>query len=362
MRPGAAAVVSRLTEWPRLAVLVPVTGAAAGLAGRLEALLSQDYPSYQVVFSTRDAADPATAVILSLITRHPRARHVVAGPARSCGQKNQNLLAALKLVGQTPEILVFCDSNQEAPATWLKELVAPIVDGEAQVTSGFHHVIAREPGIALFGRAITVLALYLAKGFRRLNQPWGGATAIRRSLFESLGVAKLWAENIVDDVSLAARLVRAGILVGIPKGASLYTPVESETPEGWRDWLTRQWLYLKFCMPVTWLAAGLLVHLLWALVLLSGVCLLLAPLGLTSGSLGLAAALFLAGLTGLGMALRSCHPQPGPLGKWLPAYFAAMGMASWCHWKTLFTMEMRWRGMVYRVGWRGKVASVASSQ
>ena len=68
-RPAAADEVSRLTaSWPRLAVLVPVTGAAAGLAGRLEALLSQDYPHYQVVFSTRDAQDPATAVILSLIS------------------------------------------------------------------------------------------------------------------------------------------------------------------------------------------------------------------------------------------------------------------------------------------------------
>ena len=362
IRPGTAAEVSRPTEWPRLAVLAPVTGAAAGLEGRLEALLSQDYPSYQVVFTTRDVADPATAVILSLITRHPGARHVVAGLARSCGQKNQNLLAAVKLVGQTPEILVFCDSNQEAPATWLRELVAPIVRGEAQVTSGFHHVSAREPGIALLGRAVTVLALYLAKGFRRLNQPWGGATAIRRRLFESLGVAKLWAENVVDDVSLAGRLVRAGILVGIPKGACLDTPIEGETLAGWRQWLTRQWLYLKFCMPVTWLAAGLAVHVNLALVLIAAASLMLAPFGLTSGGLAPAAALFLAGLTGLGMALRSCHPHPGPLGKWLVAYFAAMGMASWCHWKTLFTMEMRWRGMVYRVGWRGKVLGVSSEQ
>ena len=203
------------------------------------------------------------------------------------------------------------------------------------------------------------MALYLAKGFRRLNQPWGGATAIRRSLFESLGVAKLWAENVVDDVSLAARLVRAGILVGIPKGASLYTPVESETPAGWRDWLTRQWLYLKFCMPGSWLAGGLLVHLLWALVLLSGVCLFLAPLGLIPGVLALAAPLFLGGLTGLGLALRSYHPHPGPLAKWLAAYFAAMGMASWCHLQTLGTMEMRWRGMVYRVGWQGRVVEIA---
>ncbi len=361
LRPGAAAEASQSGPWPRVAVLVPVTGAAAGLAGRLTALLSQDYPGYQVVFATREAADPATAVILSLIPHHPRARHVVAGPARSCGQKNYNLLAAVRLIGPGPEILVFCDSNQEAPPTWLRELVAPIRAGEAQVTSGFHHVIAATPGVAALGRAVTVLTLYLIKSCRRLNQPWGGATAIRRSLFEELEVTTVWAENVVDDVSLAARLVKAGIPVGNPRGASLLTPLPGETLAGWQDWLIRQWLYLKFCLPLTWLAGGLVAYLLAGLALLAGVRLLLAPLGLMAGYPALAGGLFLAGLIWLGLALRSCHPQPGPLGQWLAAYFAAMGMAAWCHVKTLCTMEMRWRGMVYRVGRGGKVVEIVCS-
>jgi hypothetical protein len=348
--------------WPQVAVLVPVTGATPGLSGRFFRLLSQDYPSYQVVFITRDAGDPATAVIGSLLSNFPRARHVLAGPARSCGQKNQNLLAAVKLVGPTPEILVFCDSNQEAPAAWLRELVAPIIRGEAQVTSGFHHVLAREPGIAVSGHAVTVLAMYLVKGFRRLNLPWGGATAIRRSLFDRLEIAKLWAENVVDDISLGARLRRAGIPVGIPRGANLFRPLSQETSRGWRDWLIRQWLYLKFCLPATWLAGGLLVHLLLALVVLAGVRLLLLPLGLVPGSAALAGALFLAGFLGLGIALRSYHPRPGPMATWLLGYFAAAAMASWCHLKTLFTWEMRWRGIIYRLGWRGKVVEIVSSE
>ena len=364
LRPGARVEVGQITgPWPKVSMLVPVTGAAAGLATRLAQLLSQDYPDYQVVFATRDAADPATAIIRSLLPKFSGARHVVAGPARSCGQKNQNLLAAVQLVGRTPEILVFCDSNQEAEASWLKELVAPMVAGRGEVTSGYHHIIAAKPGGAALGRAISVLILYLTKGFRRLNQPWGGATAIRRSLFENLDLARLWAENIVDDVSLAGRLVRAGIPVVLSPGASLHTPLDRESLAGWQDWLVRQWLYLKFCMPATWLAAGLVVHLVAALVLLAGVRLFLLPLGVAAAGPALSGALFLAGLTGLVLALRAYHPHPGPLAKWLPAFFAALFLASWCHLQTLLTMEMRWRGIIYRVGWRGKVVEiVASSQ
>ncbi len=362
LRPAAAAAeVDRLgSPWPRLALLVPVTGAAAGLAGRLQALLRQDYPDYEVVFATRDAQDPATAVILSLLPRYPRARHVVAGPSRSCGQKNHNLLAAVKLVGQTPEILVFCDSNQEAPPAWLRELTAPLAEGKGEVSSGFHHVIAANFGVAALGRAVTVLTLYLNKGFRLLNQPWGGATAIRRSLFEDLGVAPLWAENVVDDVSLAARLARAGIRVEAPRGARLYTPLEGETLGDWSRWGTRQWLYLKFCWPLNWLVHGLVVHLLWGLVALALATLLLALLGLVSGTLPTAAAvLFLAGLVWLGLALRALHPAPGPPRQWLTAFFAAMAMGSWCHLQSVFIKEMRWRGIAYRVGWRGRVLRVS---
>ncbi|MFZ0051120.1 MAG: glycosyltransferase, partial [Desulfobaccales bacterium] len=281
----------------------------------------------------------------------------------SCGQKNHNLLAAVKLVGQTPEILVFCDSNQEAPPGWLRELTAPLAEGKAGVSSGFHHIIAANFGVAALGRAVTILTLYVAKGFRRLNQPWGGATAIRRSLFEELAVAQLWAENVVDDVSLTARLARAGIRVELPRGARLYTHLEGQTLRDWSSWLTRQWLYWKFCLPLDWLGYGLVVHLLLALVVLSVTTLLLALLGLVSGTMQTAAAvLFLAGLVWLGIVLQALHPSPGPRWQWLAALFAAMAMASWCHLKSVFVKEMPWRGIAYRVGWRGRVIRVGSDR
>ena len=106
-----------------------------------------------------------------------------------------------------------------------------------------------------------------------------------------------------------------------------------------------------------------MVHLLWALVALAVTILLLALLGLVSGTMPTAAAvLFLAGLVWLGLALRALHPSPGPRRQWLAAFFAAMAMASWCHLKSLFIQEMLWRGIAYRVGWRGRVIRVSSDR
>jgi hypothetical protein len=91
--------------------------------------------------------------------------------------------------------------------------------------------------------------------------------------------------------------------------------------------------------------------------------LLLALLGLVSGTMPTAAAmLFLAGLVWLGIALRALHPSPGPRLQWLAAFFGAMAMGSWCHLKSVFIKEMHWRGIAYRVGWRGRVIRVSSDR
>jgi ceramide glucosyltransferase len=346
-------------RWPRLALIVPVAGAPPGLARRLDVLLNQDYPDYQVIFATRDLEDPATRVISSLIWGRTRARLVVAGPARTCGQKNQNLLAGVRLAGKAPEILAFCDSNQEAPPDFLRKLVAPVARGECVVTSGYHHIIPGDNRLATWGRAVSVLTLYLTKPLPWLNQPWGGATAILRETFASLGVTHLWAETVVDDVSLAARLIRAHIPVSLSRGAALATPVAGETLTSWESWLFRQWIYLKYYLSGSWLAAGVLLYLLTFFTLLSFLQLILAFWGWGTPVTIILSLAFLAGLTSLALSLRRLHPCPTPSWPlWLAASLASLGLASWVHLKTCLTQKISWRGKVYQVDWRGRVSSI----
>jgi ceramide glucosyltransferase len=345
-------------HWPRLALIVPVAGAPAGLARRLAALLDQDYPDYQVIFATRDTEDPATRVISSLIWGRIRARLVVAGPARMCGQKNQNLLAGVKLAGEAPEILAFCDSNQEAPPNFLRKLAAPVARGEGVVTSGYHHIIPGDNRLATWGRAVSVLTLYLTKAVPWLNQTWGGATAIRRETFESLRVAHLWTETVVDDVSLAARLIQARIPVCLSHGADLATKVSGETLASWESWLFRQWIYLKYYLPGSWLAAGILMYLLAGFTLASILQVILAFGGWGTPLTIILSLFFLAGLTSLALALRRLHPCPSPWPLWLAAFLSSVALASWVHLRTCLTQKISWRGKVYQVDWRGRVSSI----
>ena len=343
--------------WPRVAVIIPVAGVYPGLKENLRSRLTQDYPQYQVVFATRSEDDPATGVIKTLLPDFSQARLVVTGPASGCGQKNHNLLVGLKAVEPEVEILVFSDANQAAPAHWLQALVQPLVQGEAVVSSSFHHIIPQDNCLATLGRSFSVFMIYLGKGISRWDQPWGGSTAIRREVFHELEVNRLWSRTVVDDVSLAKKLQSAGVRVVAATGAVLATPA-AETMAGWEDWFTRQLLYLKFYFPFPWAMAGVGIFFLLGLVLLSIGQLVLAAMGSVAWGVTGLSGVFLLILTTLAASLRSLHPRPGPWLLYLTAGYLTLAMAAWCHIKTWFVREIRWRSFVYRVDGQGIVTSI----
>jgi ceramide glucosyltransferase len=254
---GSDVPESRGTRWPEVALIVPATGNPLALASCVRSLLRQDYPALQLVFLTRDSEDEANAVILQEIEGNPSARLIHSGRCERCGQKNHNLLAGIRAVGKRPEILAFCDSTRVARPAWMKGLVSPLLSGVKRVATGYHHVIPQDQKIAALGHACSVLILYLTKGIGPMNQPWGGATAIRRDLFESMNVELIWGRNVVDDVSLAACLKKNRVPVAMSPGSCLETAIAGEGFRTWTRWLIRQWMYIKLCFPGTWLAAGL---------------------------------------------------------------------------------------------------------
>ena len=348
---------------PRTALIVPVKGAPQGMAQCLQALLAQDYPDYEVVFAVEDAADPALGVITPLLAvseaQAPgRGRVVVAGVAEQCGQKNWNQLAALATVGADARILAFCDSTHCPQPDWLRRLVTPLVLGQAEATTAYHHVHPAQWSLAATGRCITVLALYLLQELPAVSQPWGGSMAVTRKTFEALGVAGIWARSVVDDVTLAKALEGRGLRAAPVVGASLRTDLGPETVAGWRTWLERQWLYLRYIYPGSWVGVGLLLYLvagtlLWAL----GAC-LLGLVGAVLGSTWLLATGYLGYLAFLGLVVGQCHPEPGPKGKWLLGFGATLLMAAWSHVRTWFADGIRWGGIVYQVGRGGEVLAV----
>ncbi|MCL6622518.1 MAG: glycosyltransferase [Syntrophobacterales bacterium] len=355
-RRGVPEVPPPTAPWPRVSLIVPVTGRPEGLAEELTSLLTQDYPDCEILVITASPDEPAVPVIRELLGRFPQMRHGVSGLARGCGQKNHNLLAGLRLADPSSPVIAFCDRGRLAPPDFLRHLVAPLL-GKAGVASGYHVLCPMEPCLALWARAAVVLVLRLTREFPALMQPWGGATAIRRELLLRLDLPALWARTVVDDVSLAARLKAHRLPVAPAPGALLLTPAAAETWGQARAWLTRQWLYLKYYLPGTWLAAGLLVHLTLALAAAALLLLLFTPFrGL--GPLTGAAAGYLAALGLLVARLHGLlkHPDRGGLA-WL-TWPAALALASVAHLASALRHSLVWHGWVYRLGCGGEVRRI----
>ena len=350
--------------WPKVSVIVPAAGSFPGMDTVLASIAEQDYPDFEVLYVTMDDSEAAARIIDEVLEAHGAGREhrrATAGQTKTCGQKNHNLLAGLAQASPESEIFVTCDVSHLAPSHWLRALVAPLARGEAGVATGYHHVYplpGAGPGVA--GRTLAVLALYLLQEIPFLTQPWGGNTALSRKSFRDLDVQTLWQENVVDDVSLAMRLAERKQKARAVAGACLDTFFPGENFQSHTAWFTRQWAYLKFCFPGSWLLAGLGLALA-NLVLLAGLAAPpLALAGVIPPWTGLAGSAYLTLLALLGLWMRSHHPAPPRALPWLHAFFSLWPLALYNHGRTWFSRSIAWGKFRYRLGRKGRVLGIDS--
>jgi ceramide glucosyltransferase len=348
-------------RYPRVAVLVPLTGNSPEMPAALESLFTQTYPNYEILLLTRDAEDSATSLVREVLSRHSRARHIISGPATTCSQKNHNLLAGVRALDGEVEILVFCDSTHKAPPNFLGDLIHPLVTGPAVMSTGFHRIIPGDSRIATIGMLQTVLSIHLLHGIHTIVMPWGGATAILKDAFHKYEVGGALGANVLDDFPLGQRLLRYGIRTKPVATAVLNTDLAGQTGRGWETWLTRQLLYVKYCAPFTWLGSSLPVAVFAGSIIFSVLASLGGILGLVAPSMALTGLVFLLALSALGGWLRSLVPVRIPMGRWLLGFYANLFMISWCYFKTWLTGIIAWRGISYRVTWGGRVKEIIVS-
>lgn len=354
---GGGVPEAKPRRFPRVGLIMPLTGDTPGMRRAVRSLMEQDYPDYFVVCVTERADEPAVGLVAACANGSGRVIQVTAGPATACGQKNHSILAGIRAAA-TAEIFAFCDSTHEAAPGFLANLVAPIARGDAAMASSFHRIVPMDDRTGTIGMVITCMALHLMQSIRAITQPWGGAMAISRQAFERFGLTALWSRNIVDDFSMGPHLHKWGLSAWPVASACLTTPMADITLARWDTWLTRQLLYLKFCIPLGWLASVLAVFLLSAPQFLAVGALLGRLCGLVGHSLGLVAGVYLVTFLGLGLLYRRLCPRPVPVLAWLRGYVATFSMLAWCFGRTFLTNTMTWRGIDYQVGWGGVVRKV----
>src|ERR1041385_3278665 len=193
---------------PFVSVIAPAAGLEPGLADNLRPLLTQDYPRYEILFVFDRSDDPAIEVVKELRTVIP-ARIVISGPATDSGQKVHNLRVATTQVDPESEVLVFVDTDARPGRQWLKQLVAPLADEQLGASTGYRWFIP-EKGLASRLRSVWNASIASALGGDTTkNFCWGGSTAIRRTVFNQLGVNDRWRGTVSDDFTITSVLKEA---------------------------------------------------------------------------------------------------------------------------------------------------------
>src|SRR5204863_2985023 len=100
-----------------------------GLERNLTALCEFDHQNYEVFFALASESDPAASIVKRVVAgTRGKARVIFAGLPQECGEKINNLRAALEQLTPDFELLVFADSDGRPGRSWLRKLTGPLTD------------------------------------------------------------------------------------------------------------------------------------------------------------------------------------------------------------------------------------------
>jgi ceramide glucosyltransferase len=238
---------------PFATVIAPCKGVDDDLERNLESLLKQNYPAYEVIFVVDSADDAAVPVIKTVIEPSSVCTRVVVAPeATDSSQKVENLREAVTHADGSSEVFVLVDSDARPSENWLRDLIAPLEDERIGASTGYRWFISRPVTFAAEMRNMWNASIASALGPNRgSNFCWGGSTAIRREVFERLGIRERWRGALSDDFTVTRAMNEAGFDIHfVPR--ALTPSIESCSVRGLFEFTTRQMKITRVYSPKLW--------------------------------------------------------------------------------------------------------------
>jgi cellulose synthase/poly-beta-1,6-N-acetylglucosamine synthase-like glycosyltransferase len=259
---------------PHTAVICPCRGIEPGLERNLVSLCEFDHQNYEVFFVLASESDLAHSIVKRVAaSSRVKAHVVIAGNPENCSEKVNNLRVAVEQLPPEFEVLVFTDSDGRPGKGWLHHLVAPLTDSRIGATTTMRWFIPNDNGLPTALLAAWNASVVTMLGGHEKNFCWGGGTAIRRAVFEQIGVLDVWQHSFSDDYSLTMMIERSRRqIVFLPE---CLTPsfVQTDFP-GLLEFTGRQVRITKIYRPQMW-AMAFATHFLYCLTLVLGVILAL---------------------------------------------------------------------------------------
>ena len=339
---------------PPVTLLKPLCGTEPELYLNLRSFCLQNYPSYQIVFGVRDAADPAIAVVRRLMQEFPAlSMELTVNDAQHGGnRKISNLINMLPYARH--DLLIIADSDTRVRGDYLDAVTRGLLDPHVGMVTCIYRCIP-SGGIwsrlgAMYINDWYMPAVLLAWLFGHRGYASGQTIAVRRDTLDAVGGLQVVANQLADDYRLAERVRGTGQRVLLSK--YLLETVQSEPTAASLMGHELRWmrtirvlapgrfnlLFVSFTLPLLGLGAALAA----GEPRLTGLLLALA-------SLTLACRLGLSWLARLGQRRLAVADL------WLLPVRDLLLCWTWL--RALFTSRVSWRGSEYEVDRQGVLRS-----
>jgi cellulose synthase/poly-beta-1,6-N-acetylglucosamine synthase-like glycosyltransferase len=254
---------------PRTAVLCPCRGMEPGLERNLVALCEFNHQNYEVFFILASEQDAAYLTVKRVAaSSRVKANVIIAGKPANCSEKVNNLRVCIEQLPPEFEVLVFADSDGRPGKAWLHHLVAPLTDSRIGATSTMRWFIPNDQSFPTALLAAWNASVVTMLGGGAKNFCWGGGTAIRRSIFDQMGMLDVWQYSFSDDYSLTMAIERTGRqIVFLPECLTL-SYVQTDLAN-LLEFTNRQIKITRVYRPQTWVIA-FATHFLYCFTLLLG--------------------------------------------------------------------------------------------
>ena len=216
-------------QLPSVSILVPARNEELSIERCVHSLLAQDYPDFEVLVLDDQSTDQ-TRNILSKIAKSNTILKILDGTHSNGTQLGKNW-ACTQLAHQAQgEIIVFTDADTVHNPQTLKKIVAVLLGETADMVTGYPRQIVCTWGerllVPFFSWAMyTFNPLILAYRLRipAMASAVGQLLVFRRIAYETIGGHAALDLEIVDDLTLARRIISAGLRWRVAHVADLIT-------------------------------------------------------------------------------------------------------------------------------------------
>lgn len=233
---------------PSVAILLCIRGKDPSLDGCMKALVSQDYPDYQLIVVGDHEDDPGVEFCRKVAAGHPD-RVIVSVNSEildTCSVKCSNLIHAMTTYESKFDFFVLVDADTVPEKSWLKGMVQPFQQEDVFVTTGIRWFDVAGSQLGTWIRYIWNTAAIVQMVCYKI--PWGGSLGIRTSFVRDADVLDEWSRGFCEDTMLQKLAGRAGGKVEVVPDAIIASS-EQTTTSNCIPWISRQLLTARLHHP-----------------------------------------------------------------------------------------------------------------